>query len=160
MINYFQAIHKAVFYKKIMFEMFKRNLNMFIDLWRSCDQNKNDYQDKNEDCIYGVRSLLEWLVLALNPPKKLSKFFFLYAKTSNSIKKMTPYYNSQFCPCLILCFSVETLGYLKTCLNWASTFRFIYLNLFSKGQGGVRPRATIIWCNWILWGQLTKGFTV
>ena len=40
MISYFQAIQTALFYKKNMFKMVKLNLNMFLDLWGSCGQDK------------------------------------------------------------------------------------------------------------------------
>ena len=40
MINFFQAIKTAFFYRENAFEMFKRNLNMFLDLQRSGGQNK------------------------------------------------------------------------------------------------------------------------
>ena len=46
MINYFQTFQTAVFYKKNLYEMFKRNLNMFLDLPGSCDQYKNVSQEK------------------------------------------------------------------------------------------------------------------
>ena len=41
MMNYFQAIQAAFFYKKNMLEMFKSDLNMFLDLQGSFGQNKN-----------------------------------------------------------------------------------------------------------------------
>ena len=46
MINYFQAIQTARLYKKNMFEMFRPNLNIFLDLQRSCDQDKNQSKEK------------------------------------------------------------------------------------------------------------------
>ena len=48
MINYFQAIQTALFYKKNMFEMFESHFNMFLDLPRSCGQIKNQSWEKNK----------------------------------------------------------------------------------------------------------------
>ena len=56
LIIQFQAIQTTDFYKKNMYEMFKRNLNMFPDLRGSCNPNKNKSQDKTDHCI---RSKLE-----------------------------------------------------------------------------------------------------
>ena len=60
MINYFQAIHSALFYKKNAFEMFKSNL-VFLDLLGCRGQNKNQltFEEKN------LRFLLDWLGVAL-----------------------------------------------------------------------------------------------
>ena len=38
--NNFQAIQTAMFYKKNASKMLKCNFEMFLDLQRSCDQNK------------------------------------------------------------------------------------------------------------------------
>ena len=46
MINYFQAIQTALLYKKNIFEMFKSNFNMCLDLSGSCGQNKNQSLEK------------------------------------------------------------------------------------------------------------------
>ena len=46
MLKYFQAIKTAVYYTKNAYEMFKRDLIMFLDLRGSCDQNKNESQEK------------------------------------------------------------------------------------------------------------------
>ena len=51
MINYFQEIQESVFYKKNWYEMVKHNFNMFPDLQGSCNQNRNESQEKTDCCI-------------------------------------------------------------------------------------------------------------
>ena len=49
--NYFEAIQTDLFhYKKNLYEMLKRNSNMFLDLWGSCDQNIKRSRTKTEYC--------------------------------------------------------------------------------------------------------------
>ena len=49
MINYFQAIQTAPFYKEKVFEMFKSNFNMFLDIRGSIGQNKNQRLQKTDN---------------------------------------------------------------------------------------------------------------
>ena len=60
-------MYTAVFFRKYVYEILKRNSNMFVDLQGYCDQNKNKSQEKTEYCIK------VWLVLASTSAKDLKK---------------------------------------------------------------------------------------
>ena len=72
MITGFQGIQTALFYKKIMFELFMPNLNMFSD------QNRNSKAKKKNDYINVASGFLkDWLDVALKPTKDFDKIEFL-----------------------------------------------------------------------------------
>ena len=60
------------------------------------------------------------------------------------------FFESQFFPCFILCFGQETLGV---------NILFIFVNIFRKVAGGLRPKVIMIWYNGIRFNQ-TNRFNV
>ena len=61
MKNYLQAIQKAVFYKKNVHEICKRNINMLLDLQESSGQKKIKSNTKT-DCW--LKFFIHWLGVA------------------------------------------------------------------------------------------------
>ena len=87
----------------------------------------------------------------------ISYFWHLFKRTSlqdsdSKNKKKTDYYflwpnfNCQFFSWLLSQYCPMS----QTCVNCVSAFLCLFLNLFSKFPGGLRPRASIIKYHWIL----------
>ena len=133
--------------------MFKRNLNMFLELRGSCDQNIKQAgttltivmwsQIFARVASFGIRqrilpNLYFWYLFTKIYLRNFNAKTSHSKKTSENTLQLTVFF-----PCFTLCFCVETLGRLETCLNCVSTFWFIF-------PGGLRPKSTIIWYKGIL----------